>query len=186
MNFDRQHLEAMNKELSEQRQKPLFGAGISVLRMAMFLLFCAAVLGISFFAAFSVHVISSAPDPADRFLEKEHYPSVLTDNGGGIIEEIDIRAHDPLAVSYEQIPGNLVNAFLAAEDNRFWYHGGIDLRRLLRTAYVSVTTGRVPDNSETITQKLVRNTIIPYEASDKPSDMADLIRVMWLAARLER
>ena len=186
MNFDRQHLEAMNKELSEQRQKPLFGAGISVLRMAMFLLFCAAVLGISIFAAFSVHVISSAPDPADRFLEKEHYPSVLTDNGGGIIEEIDIRPHDPLAVSYDQIPGNLVNAFLAAEDNRFWYHGGIDLRRLLRTAYVSVTTGRVPDNSETITQKLVRNTIIPYEASDKPGDMADLIRVMWLAARLER
>ena len=57
---------------------------------------------------------------------------------------------------YEEIPENLVNAFVAIEDKRFWRHGGVDL---LRTAHATLRylLGNPTFGGSTITQQLIKN-----------------------------
>jgi penicillin-binding protein 1A len=60
------------------------------------------------------------------------------------------------AVPQEDIPRLLADAFVAAEDRRFWDHGGIDLRGVLRAAVRNVRTGDLGEGASTIPMQLTR------------------------------
>ena len=85
-----------------------------------------------------------------------------------------------------QLPDDLVNAFIAIEDSRFYEHNGIDLKGILRAAYVGITNGRFSEGASTITQQLIKNNVLQggYETS-----MADKLRrkiqEQFLAVKLE-
>ncbi len=59
-------------------------------------------------------------------------------------------------VPRELLPAHLIHATLAAEDRRFYSHGGVDLLAVLRAAWDNVTTGRVVSGASTLTQQLVK------------------------------
>ena len=58
--------------------------------------------------------------------------------------------------SLQDVPDALVHATLAAEDKRFWRHGGVDWRASLRAALGMVRYGRVVSGGSTITQQLIK------------------------------
>ena len=58
--------------------------------------------------------------------------------------------------SYEGIPENLINAFVAIEDKRFRQHDGIDWKRTL-SAFANLLQGSKSYGGSTITQQLVKN-----------------------------
>jgi penicillin-binding protein 1A len=60
-------------------------------------------------------------------------------------------------VPLSKIPENIRNAVVAIEDKRYYDHMGIDLKALLRAAYVDATTGRIVEGGSTITQQYVKN-----------------------------
>jgi len=60
-------------------------------------------------------------------------------------------------VPLSNIPENIRNAVVAIEDKRYYDHMGIDLKALLRAAYVDATTGRIVEGGSTITQQYVKN-----------------------------
>jgi penicillin-binding protein 1A len=64
----------------------------------------------------------------------------------------------PLALS--QISPSLPEATVAIEDARFWQHGALDYRGILRAFYDDITHGGVVQGGSTITQQLVRNLYI--------------------------
>jgi penicillin-binding protein 1A len=64
---------------------------------------------------------------------------------------------DRIVIPIERIPKPLQRAVVAVEDQRFWTHRGIDLRAVLRAAYVNATSGQVVEGGSTITQQYVRN-----------------------------
>jgi penicillin-binding protein 1B len=59
-----------------------------------------------------------------------------------------------------EVPLVLINAVLAAEDHRFFDHGGVDARGLLRAAWTNLRAGRVMQGGSTITQQLVKNRLV--------------------------
>ncbi|MBL9179549.1 MAG: penicillin-binding protein 1C [Verrucomicrobiaceae bacterium] len=61
-------------------------------------------------------------------------------------------------VKFADIPPHLVHALLAAEDKRFFSHGGIDLIAVGRAAWDNVRSGRVVSGASTIHQQLIKNT----------------------------
>ncbi|HEX2235784.1 MAG TPA: PBP1A family penicillin-binding protein [Actinomycetota bacterium] len=63
------------------------------------------------------------------------------------------RAYAPL----RRIPRHLVRAVLAAEDARFFRHGGFDLRATARAAFANLERGDVVQGGSTITQQYVKN-----------------------------
>ena len=66
-------------------------------------------------------------------------------------------------VEYEQVPADLINAFLAAEDDRFFKHPGVDYQGLMRAALELAKTGQKRQGGSTITMQVARNFFLTRE-----------------------
>jgi penicillin-binding protein 1A len=60
----------------------------------------------------------------------------------------------------DQISPYLRRATVAIEDRRFWQHGALDYKGILRALYSDVSAGKIVQGGSTITQELVRNLYI--------------------------
>lgn len=67
-------------------------------------------------------------------------------------------------MTYERIDPDIINAFIAVEDRRFWEHRGVDVRGAARAARDNLHAGRVLSGASTITMQLAR-LIAPVERS---------------------
>ncbi|HSH71805.1 MAG TPA: penicillin-binding protein 1A [Methylophilaceae bacterium] len=67
-------------------------------------------------------------------------------------------------VTIENVPKNMKSAVLAIEDRRFYQHGGVDTRGILRAA-VNNLTGGSKEGASTITMQVARNFFLSSERS---------------------
>ncbi|ADQ47292.1 penicillin-binding protein, 1A family [Caldicellulosiruptor kronotskyensis 2002] len=86
-----------------------------------------------------------------------------------------------IRVPYSKIPKNLINAFVAIEDERFWQHNGIDIKRIFGAIFKNIKSGSLSEGASTITQQLVRNKLLTFEKSFKRK-----IQEQYLAIQLEK
>jgi len=80
---------------------------------------------------------------------------------GKLVAEIGEQRRIP--VEYDEIPGHVVQAFLAAEDDRFFEHPGIDYQGVLRAGINFLMTGSRSQGGSTITQQLARDYFLTRE-----------------------
>lgn len=66
-------------------------------------------------------------------------------------------------VQLAQVPASLVNAIVAAEDERFYQHGGVDYVGVARAALSNFTSGGVRQGASTITMQVARNFFLSKE-----------------------
>ena len=60
-------------------------------------------------------------------------------------------------IQFKEVPQQLVYAFMAAEDDRFYQHHGVDLFSLMRAGLQLVTSGRIQTGGSTITMQVAKN-----------------------------
>lgn len=99
-----------------------------------------------------------------KILSKDMAPmasSQFFDAKGNLITTVDSE-EDRIPVTIDKVPKNLQHAFLAAEDIRFYEHGGIDFRGIGRAIYTYIRWGEVQGGS-TITQQLAKNYFLTQE-----------------------
>ena len=82
-------------------------------------------------------------------------PLRIFSRDGRLISEIGQSRR--VLVGFDEVPPHVVNAFIAAEDRRFWEHPGVDYRGILRALFQLVTTGGIEGGGSTITQQLARS-----------------------------
>jgi penicillin-binding protein 1A len=70
-----------------------------------------------------------------------------------------------VVLPYEQIPRHVRQAFVAAEDNRFFFHRGIDPLGILRATIANLRAGHVVQGGSTITQQVAKLMLIGNERS---------------------
>ena len=61
---------------------------------------------------------------------------------------------------YEKLPLKLQNAFVAAEDDTFWTHHGINYVAMMRAFIVNMTTGEKRQGASTITQQVAKTLLL--------------------------
>jgi penicillin-binding protein 1A len=66
-------------------------------------------------------------------------------------------------VKIEEVPERMKLAILAAEDDRFYEHGGVDYLGVLRAAYSNFSSGGVKQGASTITMQVARNFFLSKE-----------------------
>jgi penicillin-binding protein 1A len=107
-------------------------------------------------------------------------PSTVVDAQGnplGTFREFELT----VPVQPDHIPQVLKDAVVAAEDQHFWEHSGVDVEGLVRAAIENTREGEVVQGGSTITQQLVKNRYLTDERTlDRKLDE------MILAARIER
>ncbi|HEY5928275.1 MAG TPA: PBP1A family penicillin-binding protein [Kofleriaceae bacterium] len=84
-------------------------------------------------------------------------------------------------VPYEKIPPILVDAFIAAEDNNYWNHEGVDYFGMVRAFFTNLRAGKTKQGASTITQQVVKNFLLTPERTFKRK-----IQEIILARRLEK
>lgn len=84
-------------------------------------------------------------------------------------------------VDFEEIPKNVLNAFLVMEDREFYKHSGIDLKAIVRAAIMNQKSNQIVQGASTITQQLARNMFLSYEVTWERK-----IEEMFLAWELEK
>ncbi len=70
-----------------------------------------------------------------------------------------------IVINYKQMPHLLPQAFVAAEDSRYWEHGGVDMWSIARAAINNLRSGRRGQGGSTITQQVTRSLMLSREKS---------------------
>jgi 1A family penicillin-binding protein len=67
---------------------------------------------------------------------------------------------DRMSISIKELPDYVINAFLAAEDARFFEHSGVDVVRIFGALWQDVKFGYIKEGASTITQQLVKQMFL--------------------------
>lgn len=98
---------------------------------------------------------------------------------GTILQQLGPATRDKL--TFDQIPPQLVEAFLAAEDQDFYEHNGVDYQAIARAVVANVSAGELVEGGSTITQQLARIVFLSQERSFQRK-----LREALLAQKIER
>lgn len=91
----------------------------------------------------------------------EMYTSALDEKSvSEMAADIKSRCH---FVEYDDLPGFYVNAVIAAEDQRFWKHNGIDIFAICRAVLHDIKVMSPEQGGSTITQQLAKNEFFTQE-----------------------
>lgn len=99
---------------------------------------------------------------ADTLREvKLQTPMRVLSQDGLLIGQFGEQKRSPL--QFEEIPGHFVNALLAAEDDQFFEHGGVDMLGLARAITELLATGQKRSGGSTLTMQVARNYFLSLE-----------------------
>lgn len=104
-------------------------------------------------------ILDNAPDVNKINIMPKGYKSVICDQNGTVTREFSTSGSNREYVYYDEIPANIVNAFVAIEDERFWSHNGIDVKGILRAGVKGIATGNFDEGASTLTQQLIKNQV---------------------------
>jgi len=176
----------MNKTISNRRKnsKPKNKSGKGKILNKILLSLSFILLTIFIVAGgYTYAVIESAPDLNVNSVLNLSQPSTLYDNKGNLIDNVhtDVERY---VISLQDMPDNLKNAYVAIEDERFYEHSGIDIKRILGSVIIDIKN-KIQGKSglhgaSTLTQQLLKNTILTNEISINRK-----IKEIYLAIKLE-
>jgi penicillin-binding protein 1A len=119
-----------------------------------------ASLGVAYFV---YSLVEELPSIASL---KDYRPSIITrvyaDNNE-LIDEFYLE--DRKVVRVTELPKFLIFAFVAAEDARFFQHGGFDLKSIARAFVKNLKAGKIVQGGSTITQQVAKSLFLTPEKS---------------------
>ncbi len=106
-------------------------------------------------AGLYLYLSPNLPD-ADTLRDvKLQTPMRVMSSDGRLIGQFGEQKRSPL--QFEEIPRDFINALLAAEDDQFFEHGGVDLLGLARAVSELIATGQQRSGGRTLTMQAERN-----------------------------
>jgi penicillin-binding protein 1A len=137
------------------------------------------LIGIALAAAGAyLYVMPSLPDVESLREVRLQVPMRVYSRDGLLMAEFGEQRRVPLSIG--EIPAPLQRAFLAAEDERFYEHPGVDWQGLTRATIAVVSTGEPAQGGGTITMQVARNFFLGREKT-----IARKVREIFLALRIE-
>jgi penicillin-binding protein 1A len=126
------------------------------LAIALFLLACVLMAG----AGGILWVVWSSNLPYIGSLQ-EYYPPTITEvysEEGEVIGRF--WEEKRIVVPLDHLPKHLIQAFVAAEDSRFYGHEGVDILSILRALINNALAGRIEQGGSTITQQVAKSLLL--------------------------
>lgn len=144
----------------------------------------AGVLCVMIFICYSFVIITKAPkiDPVNIYDNIQQSSVIYNDEGRAV--DSAYYTQDRKICKYEDMPENLINAFVALEDKTFWKHHGFNWTRMIGAVFQSITGSRKISGTSTITQQLARNVYLPETMSTR--SIKRKVLEMYYAAVIER
>ncbi len=134
---------------------------VKILRIGSKILFAGLVFGLACLIALYLYLEPKLPSIEGLSDVQLQVPLRVYSAEGGLIAEYGEKRRSPKAL--DEIPEALRQAFLAAEDDRFYEHPGVDYQGILRAVVHLLKTGERGQGGSTITMQLARNFYLSRE-----------------------
>lgn len=112
-------------------------------------------------------ILDSTPPLTSFHFGPTTFATKILDRNGNTMDTLVQEGSNREAVKFSDIPENLVNAFVAIEDERFWEHSGVDLKSIARAIYGVVKSDASRGGGSTITQQLIKNSVFDSALNEK-------------------
>lgn len=174
---DKDNTNSQAPQKKKSTKKNIFKwVGLSIL----FLILAVAVIGVGYVVA----VVKNTPPIDINKVVNVDQTLQAYDNNGKFMASLHGK-EDYQKIESKNIPKNLKNALVAIEDERFYEHDGIDVKRILGAAVndvVYIVTGKGGiQGASTLTQQLVKNTLLTNERSIERK-----VREIYLSLQIEK
>lgn len=128
-----------------------------------------AVTGLT--AQSSVGIFNSLPDYLTLDEQAQKNTIYGVNNAGEPVEIAAVYHQNREVVAWEDINDNVKKAVLAAEDRKFYEHGGVNLSSTIRAALSNVVSSDIESGASTLTMQLVKNILI-MRSLEEPTEAA--------------
>ena len=140
---------------------------------------CCILLGVGSVYGLYKYIEPQLPDVNTLKDVRLQTPMQVYSADGELIAQYGEKRRIPLTLA--QMPPELVKAFVATEDSRFYEHHGVDPIGIFRAASVALISGHASQGASTITQQLARNFYLSPERT-----LMRKIKEAFLAIRIEQ
>ena len=187
MDFGRNSVERALQDRDAHRSKLKNLISLTAVRVVLMLLLLIAAIAVSFVLGAIRGIVDSAPELKPDSIAPMGFATSVYDATGNQVETLVMAGSNREEATYEELPKNLINAFVAIEDERFWQHNGVDTRSIMR-AVVGVIRGTSSSGGgSTITQQLIKNNLFNGGREKSFGEkLTRKIQEQYLAMKLER
>lgn len=186
MNYGKKNVERRLEELESIKTKCASKILLMFYKLLLVLAAPILVMGCGAGAGIITGILDNAPAVDLLNIQPDRFATTVYDSAGNVTETLVASGANREAAVYEELPEDLVNAFVAIEDARFWEHSGIDVRSIGRAA-VGIISGNYSGGGSTITQQLIKNNVLDGGMETSwGARIERKIQEQYMAVRLEK
>ena len=158
MNYGKYEAERRLKSLHSKSGKYASRLLLNIFKALFFLFLFLAVVGASIGFGMVKGIIDNAPSVDILNIQPSRFATAVYDSAGNLTDTLVTSGSNREEATYEELPKDLINAFVSIEDSRFWSHNGIDIRSIAR-AVKGIVSDDYAGGGSTITQQLIKNNV---------------------------
>lgn len=173
-----------NIKKTKKKKKKVESNFKTILKKTFLAIFIIGIVSVTVGLGYVFAIIKTAPELDINAITNLSEQSILLDSSGNLIDEIpteEIRTK----IDISEMPQDLKDAYVAIEDERFYKHKGIDVRRIFGAALGNLKNKISGNDSiqgaSTLTQQVIKNTVLTNEVSIKRK-----VKEIYLAIKLEK
>ncbi|MBP5609521.1 MAG: transglycosylase domain-containing protein [Lachnospiraceae bacterium] len=160
MNYSREGIKRKQRALSARGTKIKNMLGINIVKAFLICAFSGAIIGTCLGIGMFKGILASTPDISTIDVTPTGYATNIYDSEGHLLTKLVAENSNRTYISMDKIPNDMANAFVAIEDERFYEHNGIDIRRIMSVAALGVKNKfKFTQGGSTITQQLIKNNV---------------------------
>ena len=188
MNYGKRGIVEQARALNSGTDK--WGKKLSLfgLYIVITVIFAVVIIGTSAGLGVFNGIRDTAPDITNISVTPKGFSTFVYDTEGNQIAKLVSTDSNRIPVTWDMIPENLANAFVAIEDERFYEHNGIDIQGIIRAAFEGIKSGGdFSQGASTITQQLLKNNVFSgWTNETKLQSVKRKIQEQYLAIQLEK
>ena len=132
MNYGKKATEKKIKAAGSRSRKYTTRVFLTFFKTCLILCTFCLIVAVSMGAGMFMGIIDSAPELNVDSIVPTGYATTVYDSAGNLTDTLVTSGSNREEATYEELPKDLINAFVSIEDSRFWSHNGIDIRSIAR------------------------------------------------------
>ena len=188
MNFSKENVKKKQKKISAKSQRLERRALIALFKVLLvaFVFVVLVMAGAGF--GMMKGILDDSPDISSISIKPKGFKTVIYDQNNKERNTLSTVNSNRVYVYYDDIPDQVVDAFVAIEDERFWSHNGIDMKGIFRAFVKDIMARNFNEGASTITQQLIKNSVfnVGMNETTKIQKIERKIQEQYLAIDLEK
>ena len=188
MDFTKKGAIKAQKELVSKLPRNRRKFNVSLFKTLLVLILAFVIVGVGAGFGALKGILDDTPNVnAEALIPTEYKTTLVYQNGKEVATLANFDSNREY-VYYDSIPANLVNAFVAIEDRRFWEHNGIDVQGIARAFVQGLSKGNFDEGASTLTQQLIKNNVFNVGLNETTflQSLERKVQEQYLAVEMEK